>query len=260
MSPFGEAGLLGDPLYWATGGDKGKYAEFMRKTWEKPNEWLSPYAKKFHEFERKNPWLNPIQAEIDKTEMGGKIKGMSENKPGDAALAIMGAAFGGPAILGGMGGGGAAGGEVGTLAGSGAPATTGGLTNTSGLGIFANGGTGGMSTVGGGNAGLLASSGGIGGGAGMGAAGTSAGPGQLSFGQGNMQDYMQLAQSMQQPQQQQSQVQVPQSQPMNGNEEAVRQLAIRARQAQLRTKVNRTPMENYELQLLDKQIADEAYA
>lgn len=109
MSPFGEAGLLFDPLSKIIGSD---YDEFMRKTWEKPNEVLSPYAKKFHKFERDNPWINPLQAEIDKTEFGGKIKGMSENKPGDAALAILGTVFGGGALLGGMGGGSGGGGGL----------------------------------------------------------------------------------------------------------------------------------------------------
>lgn len=150
MSPFGEAGLLFDPLAYI-GGDK--YRNFMRKTWEKPNEWLSPYAKKFHAFERKNPWINPLQAEIDKTEFGGKIKGMSENKPGDAALAIMGAAFGGGALLGG-GGGSSAGGFQGY-------GEMGGFQPSSDLGIFGNGGQGGMGSVGQGNMGNLVNSPGV---------------------------------------------------------------------------------------------------
>jgi hypothetical protein len=61
-------------------------------------------------------------------------------------------------------GGAAAGGAV--LAGSGSSGATGGLTNSSSGGIFANNGTGGMADVGVGNAGTLANSGAITGGAG----------------------------------------------------------------------------------------------
>jgi hypothetical protein len=176
MSPFGEAGLLGDPLHYLLG---DKYDKFMRKTWEIPNEKLSPYVKKFHKFEKKvNPYINPIQAEIDKTEFGGKIKGMSENKPGDAALAILGSVFGGGALLGGLGGG--AGGGASSGAGGGGSLGMGGSQlgglggfgggTNSGLGIFANGGAGGMAGVGGGNAGMFAAGGGISGGAGIGSA------------------------------------------------------------------------------------------
>jgi hypothetical protein len=175
MSPLGEAGLAFDPLSKLFGSN---YDKFMRQTWEKPNEWLSPYAKKFHKFERDNPWINPLQAEIDKTEIGSKVKGMSENKPADSVLAIMGAAFGGGALMGGMGGGGAGG------AGGGA----GGGSN---LGIFSNGGQGGMGSVGTGNAGSLFGSTGIntGGVGGVGGTGASGGLSQLG-----MQDWMSLGQ------------------------------------------------------------------
>lgn len=178
MSPFGEAGLLFDPLAYIAG---DKYKDFMRKTWEIPNEKLSPYVTKFHEFERKNPWLNPIQAEIDKTDAGKKIKGMSENKPGDAALAILGSVFGGGALLSGMGGGGASGG--------------------SNLGIFSNGGQGGMAGVGQGNVGQLFANTGINTGGVGGVGGTGGG----GFGSLGMQDWMQMAQGMpgMQPQQEQ---------------------------------------------------------
>jgi hypothetical protein len=188
MSPFGEAGLLFDPLAYI-GGDK--YKNFMRKTWEGPNKALSPAVKKFHAFEKKvNPYINPLQAEIDKTELGGKVKTTSENKPGDAALAILGAVFGGGALLGGMGGGaGGAGGAGGGGAGAGELGGLGGWGGgtQSGLGIFSNGGAGGMAGVGGGNAGALATAGGVGGGAGMGSA--TAGGSQMG-----MQDWMQLGQ------------------------------------------------------------------
>jgi hypothetical protein len=178
MSPFGEAGLAFDPLSKLFGSN---YDKLMRKTWEEPNKALSPYVTKFHEWERKNPWVNPLQAEIDKTEMGGKIKGMSENKPGDAALAIMGAAFGGGALMSGMGGGGAAGGG----------AAGGGSSGGGGLGIFSNGGAGGMGSVGTGNAGSLFGSTGIntGGVGGVGGTGASGGLSQLG-----MQDWMSLGQ------------------------------------------------------------------
>ncbi len=246
MSPFGEAGLLGDPLYWATGGDDGNYAKFMRKTWEKPNEFLSPYVTKFHDFERKNPWLNPIQAEIDKTEFGGKIKGMSENKPGDAALAILGAVFGGGALLSGMGGG--AGGASSGVSGGSSASQLGGLggwgggTN-SGLGLFANGGQAGMAGVGGGNAGLLATSGGISGGAGIGSATASSPMG--------MQDYMKMAQSLGGQQQQQQPVRVV-GQPTQPKENPMllMQLRRQIRAQQLRRKVGRTPEKDRELREL----------
>jgi hypothetical protein len=147
MSPFGEAGLLFDPLAYI-GGDK--YKNFMRKTWEKPNEWLSPIIKKHDEYDRK---INPLHRAMDKTEIGGEIKDMVHEKPADSALAILGSIFGGGALMGGLGGGGGAGGAQGQ-----------------GLGLFANGGQGGMTGVGGGNAGALAQAGGIPGGAGMGSA------------------------------------------------------------------------------------------
>jgi hypothetical protein len=185
MSPFGEAGLLFDPIYRLTGEDDGKYAKFMRKTWEKPNEFLSPYAKKFHKFERDNPWINPLQSEIDKTEIGGKVKGMSENKPADSVLAIMGAAFGGGALLGGMGGGGAAGG------GSSGGGMFGSSTGGGNLGIFSNGGAQGMGSVGTGNAGALFGSTGINTGGVAGVGGTGAQGGMSSMG---MTDWMKLGQ------------------------------------------------------------------
>jgi hypothetical protein len=50
-------------------------------------------------------------------------------------------------------------------------ANIGGAANSNNLGVFSNGGQGGMGSVGGGNTGLLAESGGIGGGAGTGGAG-----------------------------------------------------------------------------------------
>jgi hypothetical protein len=182
MSPFGEAGLLGDPLHYIVG---DKYDKFMRKTWEKPNEIIGEKLTKFDDFDRK---INPIHRAMDRTAIGGKIKDMVHNKPGDSALAVLGSIFGGGALLGGAGGG-----------------SLGGGTGQ-GLGIFSNGGAGGMSGVGGGNAGVLASQGGIGGGAGMGAAGSAAGPGMVSF--GNQAGFQNLAQQglgnlgqQQQPQQ-----------------------------------------------------------
>jgi hypothetical protein len=173
-SPFGEAGLLGDPLHYLGG---KKYDKFMRKTWELPNEYVGKYLTKFDKFDRK---INPIHHAIDRTAIGGKIADYAHNKPGDSALAVLGSVFGGGALLGGAGGG----------------------STGSGLGIFSNGGTAGMGSVGGGNAGALASSGGISGGAGMGTAGTAAGPGELSFGGGNWQQLAQQGmRGQQQPQQ-----------------------------------------------------------
>lgn len=172
-SPFGEAGLLGDPLAYLLG---KKYKKFMRKTFEIPNQVLSPAIKKFDKFDRK---INPIHRAIDKTEIGGKIKDFVHEKPADSAGAILGSVFGGGALLGGMGGGGAAGGgaaggsaaapAAGSFGGLGT-GSAGGLQASSGLGVFADGGSAGMAGVGGGNAGALASSGGISGGAGIGSA------------------------------------------------------------------------------------------
>jgi hypothetical protein len=180
LSPFGEAGLLGDPLHYI-GGDK--YDNFMRKTWETPNEVVGNGITKFDTYDRK---VNPIHRAMDRTEIGGKIKDFVHNKPGDSAMAILGSIYGGGAL---MSGGGASGGSgmFGNMFGGGGTGQ--------GLGIFSNGGTGGMSQVGVGNAGVLAQSGGIGGGAGMGAAGTSAGPAQIGL-SGNWQQYMKAGQSL----------------------------------------------------------------
>jgi hypothetical protein len=242
MSPFGEAGLLFDPIYRLTGEDDGAYAKFMRKTWEKPNEWLSPYAKKFHQFERDNPWINPLQSEIDKTEIGGKIKGMSENKPADSVLAIMGAAFGGGALLGGMGGGSAGGGSSGGLLGGEAAGSG------QGLGIFANNGAQGMGSVGSGNAGALFANTGIntGGVAGVGGTGASATSGL------GAQEYMQLGQGLLGGQQQQPQQQamVPPSQPQNQKLALMMQIQRGKRAQELRRKSYRTQEENEELRAL----------
>lgn len=157
-SPFGEAGLLFDPLYYLTGKDKGKYAKFMRKTWEVPNEKLSPYVKKFNKFDRK---INPMHKAIDETGFGADAREMVENKPGDSALAVLGSIFGGGALMGGLGGGSAGGGAAGG----------------SNLGVFSNGGQAGLQGVGTGNAGNLYASTGIntGGVGGVGGTGTSTG-------------------------------------------------------------------------------------
>ncbi len=153
MSPFGEAGLLGDPLHYLIG---DKYDRFMRKTWEKPNEVVGPLIKKFDQkVDRK---INPLHKAIDKTELGGEAANLAYNKPGDTALAVLGSIFGGGALMGGLGGG-----------------AGGGASGGSNLGIFANGGQGGLQGLGGGNAGALAQSGGISGGAGMGSATAPAG-------------------------------------------------------------------------------------
>lgn len=222
-SPFGEAGLLGDPLHYLIG---SKYDDFMRKTWEYPNKYAGQALTKFDTFDRK---INPIHRAIDKTEIGGKIKEFVHNKPGDSALAIVGSVLGGGALLGGMGGGGAAGGGGGLVGG--------GSGGGSGLGVFANGGTGGMAGVGGGNAGTLAAQGGISGGAGMGSA-TSATP-------MGMQDYMKMAQSMGGQQQQPQQ---PAAAPVKGDNSALMAQIHRSARAQyLRKKINRTPQENQEL-------------
>src|SRR6476619_651801 len=84
LSPFGEAGLLLDPLAYI-GGDK--YRNFMRKTWEVPNEKLGALLTKHDEIDRK---INPIHRAIDRTEIGGKVAEMVHNKPGDSALAVLG--------------------------------------------------------------------------------------------------------------------------------------------------------------------------
>lgn len=124
QSPFGEAGLYGDPLHYAIGGN---YDRFMRKTWEYPNEYIGKYLTKFDKFDRK---INPIHRAIDRTAIGGKIAGYVHNKPGDSALAVLGTIFGGGALMGG--------GSAGAGGGTG-----------EGLGVFSNNGAGGMSQVGG---------------------------------------------------------------------------------------------------------------
>lgn len=157
-SPFGEAGLLGDPLHYLLG---SKYDKFMRKTWEYPNKYIGKYITKFDKFDRK---INPLHKAIDKTSFGKKAADYAHNKPGDSALAVLGSIFGGGALMSGMGGG-----------------STGG-----GLGVFSNGGTGGMGSVGTGNAGTLFANTGIntGGVGGVGTTGASA-PGMGSMmGQG----------------------------------------------------------------------------
>lgn len=146
-SPLGEAGLLGEPLHYLGG---KKYDNFMRKTWEKPNEWLSSAIKKHDKVDRK---INPFHKWMDSTKIGGKIKDFVHAKPADSAAIILGSIFGGGALLGGGGaggGGGATGGD---------------------LGIFSNGGVNGMQGVGGGNMGnLVAQQGGAAGGAASGSA------------------------------------------------------------------------------------------
>lgn len=125
QSPFGEAGLYGDPLHYLVG---SKYDKFMRKTWELPNQYIGKYLTKFDKFDRK---VNPIHRAMDRTAIGKKIADYAHNKPGDSALAVLGSIFGGGALMGGGSSGG-----------------TGG-----GLGVFSNNGAGGMSQVGGGNLG-----------------------------------------------------------------------------------------------------------
>ncbi len=183
MSPFGEAGLLFDPLAYI-GGDK--YKNFMRKTWEKPNEVVGKQVAKFNKFDRK---INPMHKAIDKTEFGQSARDMVENKPGDSALAVLGSIFGGGALMGGMGGGGAAGGAGGGASGGG---MFGSSTGGGGLGIFSNGGAGGMGSVGTGNAGALFGSTGINTGGVAGVGGTGASGGMRSMG---MTDWMKLGQS-----------------------------------------------------------------
>ncbi len=180
-SPFGEAGFLGDPLYHLTGGDDGSYAKFMRKTWEIPNEKVGALVAKHDVYDRK---INPLHKAMDKTSFGGKAKEMVHNKPGDSALAVLGTIFGGGALMSGMGGGASGGGGMfGSSTGGG-----------NGLGIFSNGGQGGMGSVGTGNAGQLFANTGIntGGVGGVGGTGASGGLSQLG-----MQDWMSLGQSAQ---------------------------------------------------------------
>lgn len=203
LSPFGEAGLLGDPLHYIVG---DKYDNFMRKTWEMPNQYAGQYLTKFDKFDRK---INPIHRAIDRTAIGGKIADYAHNKPGDSLMAVLGAVYGGGALMAGGGGGSAGGGMVG--GGSASGGNAGGMLGNmfgggggQGLGIFSNSGQAGMSGVGGGNAGALAASHGIGGGAGLGTAGTGAGAGTVGF-SSNPQSYMRAAQGMPGQQQQQQQ-------------------------------------------------------
>ncbi len=187
MSPFGEAGLLFDPLA-QIGGDK--YRNFMRKTWEYPNEYLGKALKKHDEYDRK---INPLHKAMDKTEIGGKIKEMVHNKPGDSALAVLGTIFGGGAL---MGGGASGGGMFGNMFG-------GGGAQSPNLGVFSNGGQGGMAGVGQGNAGQLFANTGINTG-GVGGVG-GVGQGMGGFANVSPQTWMQAGQALpgMQPQQQQ---------------------------------------------------------
>lgn len=256
-SPFGEAGLLGDPLHYIVG---DKYDNFMRKTWEMPNQYAGQYLTKFDKFDRK---INPIHRAIDRTAIGGKIADYAHNKPGDSALAVLGSIFGGGALLGGMGGGGAAGGGGGLIGGGSASggAAGGGAeagmgfggagTANGGMGIFANGSAQGMGAVGGGNAGSLAASNGILGGAGMGSAGSAAGAGQVSL-SSSPQDYMKLAQGMGgQQQQPQSAAAAP---PVQNRQDLLAAQIARSQRAQfLRRKLHRTRDENEELRALTSQ-------
>lgn len=180
-SPFGEAGLALDPLAHILG---DKYKKFMRKTWEIPNKELSPYVKKFNKFDRK---INPMHKAIDKTQFGEDARNMVENKPGDSALAILGAVFGGGALMGGGAGGGAG---SGGFSGYG---QMGGFQPSSGsnLGVFSNGGVNGMQGVGGGNMGNLVGQ-------------SSAAPAGSSW-----QDMLRQQQGGQQQQQQQQQMPAP---------------------------------------------------
>lgn len=110
--------------------------------------------------------------------------GWAANKPASTIGLLAAGYFGGGAALGGGSGGG----------------MFGGGSSGSGLGIFGNGGQGGLAGVGGGNAGALASQGGISGGAGIGSA--TSGGGFLGSLQQNPQQYLQMLQGQQQPQQQ----------------------------------------------------------
>ena len=162
QSPFGEAGLLGDPLHYIAGavGKGDDYDKFMRKTWEYPNKYVGEGVKKFNVLDRK---VNPMHKAIDKTSIGAKARDYVENKPGDSLMAVLGAIYGGGSL---MGGGGNGSGMFGSMFNGG---------GQQGLGVFSNGGQGGMAGVGQGNAGQLfantgINTGGVGGVGGTGAA------------------------------------------------------------------------------------------
>jgi len=197
-SPFGEAGLLGDPLHYLIG---DKYDNFMRKTWEYPNEYAGKALTKFDTFDRK---INPIHRAIDRTEIGGKIKDMVHNKPGDSALAVLGTIFGGGALMGGGAAGGAGSGGAIAGGGGGGGGAAGGGAALAGDGAVGFGGVGTAgipanisadfagASYGGGAQGALAASHGIGGGAGIGSA--TSGGGFLGSLQQNPQQYLQMIQ------------------------------------------------------------------
>lgn len=121
--------------------------------------------------------------------------GWAANKPASTIGLMAAAYYGGGAMMGGAGGGSAGGGMFGSSTGGG------------NLGLFSNGGQGGMAGVGSGNAGSLFANTGIntGGVGGVGGTGAQGGLGQLG-----MQDWMKLGQGMpgmgggQQQQQEQS--------------------------------------------------------
>jgi hypothetical protein len=144
-SPGTRFGLKFDPLAYIFG---KKYRDLINKSGDTLNKTLAPIQKSVNKVDRK---INPVHKAIDKTAIGGKVKQWVENKPGST----MGLVYGGGAAYGGLSGAG------------------GGAASGADLGVFSNGGTAGMGSVGGGNAGALASSGGIEGGAGIGSASTS---------------------------------------------------------------------------------------
>jgi hypothetical protein len=130
-----------------------------------------------------------------------------------------------------------AGAGMGLLGGDG-----GGVAGGTDLGIFANGGQGGLTGLGGGNAGALAQSGGISGGAGMGSA-TAAAP-------MGWQQYLEAGQGLMGQQQPQQQPSPPPPQQPTVSVADIQAEMKRKRLEELQRKRYRTPMENYELQKL----------
>lgn len=155
-------GLMFDPLHYLSGafGFQDNYDAFVNKSGDFLNKQGSSVAKPVDSFNRK---YNPLHKAVTSTQTGDSAARWISNKPASAAGLVYGGIAGGSALLGGAG----QAGSAGSAGSSGAAGWGGAGTGTGNLGVFANGGTGGMAGVGGGNAGTLASSGSIAGGAGQ---------------------------------------------------------------------------------------------
>jgi hypothetical protein len=145
-----------DPLYWIFG---EKYTNQLEEWADKSNSFLSKIAKQdpVVQADRRN---NPLQD----SEEGEHVGDWAENKPVDSIAAVLGAIFGGGALMGGAGagaGGGTAGGTAGGAAGGGGLGVMGGSLPAGMEGVVVTGSSGGggalPAAIGGGAAGASTS-------------------------------------------------------------------------------------------------------